>query len=70
MNDDNTPRNNDDVEEDSSRLAYTVRGKGNRRSGLDRRRFSYVGYIPERRSGEERRGNPERRDTKTQNPTI
>jgi hypothetical protein len=47
--------NNDDGE-DPSCLVYNVREKGDRRSGIDRRLFSYEGYIPERRSGEERRG--------------
>ncbi len=64
MNDDKTPQNNDDVGEDPSHLGYSVRDKGNRRSGIDRRCFSYVGYLPERRSGEERRGTLDRRETK------
>lgn len=29
--------------------------KVNRRSGVDRRQFSYTAYIPERRSGKDRR---------------
>ena len=48
---------NDDAGEDPSCLVYNVREKGDRRSGIDRRLFSYEGYIPERRSGVERRGN-------------
>ena len=71
MTDDKRPdplkQNKDDVEEDPSYLVYSARDKGDRRSGIARRRFSYVGYIPERRISEERRGNPERRETKTQN---
>ena len=74
MNKEKTPdpskQNNDAEIEDPSQLGYEVRSKGNRRSGIDRRQFSYVGYIPERRSGEERRGNPERRETNTQNLTL
>jgi len=70
MNDDKTPQNNDDVGEDPSHLAYSVRDKGDRRSGIDRRHFSYVGYIPERRIGDERRGNPYRRETKIQIPPL
>ena len=35
--------------------------KGGRRSGLDRRRYSYTGHIPERRSGDERRNGQDRR---------
>jgi hypothetical protein len=62
MNDDQTHQKNDDLGEDPSRPGYNVREKINRRSGIDRRCFSYVGYLPERRSGEERRGNPDRRE--------
>jgi len=29
---------------------------GNRRIGIDRREFSYTEYLPERRSGKDRRG--------------
>jgi hypothetical protein len=29
---------------------------GNRRIGIDRREFSYTAYLPERRSGPDRRG--------------
>lgn len=70
MNDDKTPQNNNDVRDDPSQLSYSVREKGDRRSGIDRRRFSYVGYLPERRCGEERRGNPDRRETNSQNPLL
>jgi hypothetical protein len=28
----------------------------NKRSGIDRREFSYTAYLPERRSGKDRRG--------------
>ena len=31
------------------------------RLGIERRRFSYTAYIPERRSGKDRRHNPEYR---------
>ena len=34
---------------------------GGRRSGIDRRQFSYTGHIPERRAGEERRNRLDRR---------
>ncbi len=57
MNDDQTPQNNnDDVGEDPSHLGYSVKDKGDRRSGIDRRHFTYLSYIPERRRGPERRG--------------
>ncbi len=56
MNDDKTPRNNDDIAEDPSHLGYSVKDKGDRRSGIDRRHFTYLSYIPERRIGVERRG--------------
>lgn len=29
--------------------------KGNRRTGIDRRQFSYTHYLPERRDGNDRR---------------
>lgn len=35
--------------------------KGGRRSGIDRRQFSYAIHIPERRSEEDRRGGLDRR---------
>lgn len=34
---------------------------GGRRSGIDRRQFSYTAHIPERRSGKERRGGVDQR---------
>ena len=34
---------------------------GGRRTGGDRRKFSYSGHIPERRSGDERRCGEDRR---------
>lgn len=34
---------------------------GGRRSGIDRRQFSYSGYLPERRNGEDRRSGEDRR---------
>ncbi len=38
--------------------------KGERRSGIDRRTFSYTCYIPERRMGADRRSGPDRRRNK------
>jgi len=35
--------------------------KGGRRTGIDRRRYSYTVHIPERRYSEGRRQNPDRR---------
>lgn len=35
--------------------AIKLRDNGGRRTGLDRRQFSYSGYLPERRSGQDRR---------------
>jgi len=32
-----------------------ITGNGNRRFGNDRREFSYTAYLPERRSGKDRR---------------
>ena len=34
---------------------------GGRRSGIDRRQFSYSDHVPERRSGKERRSGNDRR---------
>jgi hypothetical protein len=36
----------------SSRIVFTLDDKGGRRSGFDRRQFSYELHIPERRSEE------------------
>jgi hypothetical protein len=41
---------------------------GGRRSGLDRRQFFYSGYMPERRSGEERRNGGDRRQSPRMGP--
>ncbi|RLB21007.1 MAG: hypothetical protein DRG76_09915 [Deltaproteobacteria bacterium] len=38
-----------------------IRDHGGRRSGIDRRRFSYSSHIPERRRGRERRSGKDRR---------
>ena len=38
-----------------------LRDNGGRRSGSDRRQFSYTGHIPERRSGHNRRSGMDRR---------
>jgi hypothetical protein len=38
-----------------------TKDNGGRRSGMDRRRFAYTLYLPERRSGKERRIIPDRR---------
>ncbi|MFH1527928.1 MAG: hypothetical protein ABIG69_14955 [Bacteroidota bacterium] len=34
---------------------------GGRRSDVERRKFSYTNYLPERRSGEDRRSSADRR---------
>ena len=34
---------------------YPRSNKGNKRSGVERRNFEYTAFIPERRSGKERR---------------
>ncbi len=38
-----------------------LKDNGGRRSGKDRRVFSYAGYLPERRTGRERRSGLDRR---------
>jgi hypothetical protein len=42
-------------------VAYNLRDNGGRRTGIERRRFSYAEHIPERRSGEDRRVSDDRR---------
>lgn len=44
-----------------SSSVVAMRDNGGRRSGIDRRRFSYRDHIPERRSGLERRSGSDRR---------
>ncbi len=36
-----------------------ITGGGNRRSGIDRREFSYTAHFPERRSEKDRRRKPD-----------
>ena len=38
-----------------------IRDNGGRRSGIDRRHYSYSGHIPERRNGFDRREQADRR---------
>jgi hypothetical protein len=40
---------------------FGIRDRGGRRSGVERRKFSVLEYAPERRSGEERRDDQDRR---------
>ena len=42
-------------------VIYNLRDNGGRRSGIERRRFSYADHIPERRSQKDRRVMTERR---------
>ena len=42
-------------------MEISLRDNGGRRSGRDRRQFSYAGHIPERRSGHDRRSGLDRR---------
>jgi len=44
-----------------AQVVFNLRDKGGRRIGLERRRFSYDGYIPERRLQADRRTGVERR---------
>ena len=44
-----------------SRMEQELRDNGGRRSGVDRRQYSYTGHIPERRAGEDRRSRLDRR---------
>ena len=44
-----------------SKIMWKLRDNGGRRSGIDRRYFSYSDHIPERRKGEDRREVADRR---------
>ena len=47
-------------------MKHVFSDNGGRRSGVDRRQFSYKDHIPERRSGKDRRsGNDRRRKSRT-----
>ena len=43
-------------------VIYNLRDNGGRRSGIERRRFSYDDHIPERRSADDRRASSDRRN--------
>jgi len=42
-------------------MKQTLHDNGGRRTGIDRRQFSYTAHFPERRSGKERRSGFDRR---------
>jgi hypothetical protein len=44
-----------------SNIAFSLRDNGGRRSGIDRRYFSYSDHIPERRTVDDRRSFSDRR---------
>lgn len=44
-----------------STIEARLNDNGGRRSGVDRRQFSYTDHIPERRAGEDRRSGFDRR---------
>ncbi len=43
-------------------LSIFIRKSSDRRLGIERRQYAYTGYLPERRSGEDRRRSTERRN--------
>ncbi len=45
-----------------------LRDNDGRRSGIERRQFSYAYHVPERRSGFDRRSGGDRRQEKRTNP--
>jgi|GEM_PF-5037625 len=53
------------LKDDELSLDLIENDKDGRRTGIERRQFSYSAYIPERRSGEERRQKQDRRKSKT-----
>jgi len=44
------------------KVFFSLPDNGGRRSGIDRRKFSYSAHIPERRQGPERRSGRDRRE--------
>ena len=44
-----------------------IADNGGRRSGVDRRQFTYSSYVPERRSGRDRRSIADRRSNRYKN---
>jgi len=42
-------------------MVFFLSDNGGRRSGIDRRQFSYTKHIPERRCGPDRRNSQDRR---------
>jgi hypothetical protein len=46
----------------TQRALTSIPRNGDKRSGIERRRFSYHAHIPERRSGQDRRSEAERRE--------
>ncbi len=51
-----------ELEDVALSLCQCEHEKGGRRIGMERRQFSYSLYIPEKRSGQERRKNQDRRN--------
>ena len=52
-------------------MIQILHDNGGRRSGIERRSFSYDYHIPERRSGKDRRsGNDRRLKSRTQNINL
>jgi len=45
-----------------NKVVFSLADTGGRRSGTDRRQFSYHTHIPERRSGRDRRSGKDRRN--------
>ena len=45
----------------ASKLYFVLMDNGGRRSGIDRRHFSYLAHVPERRSDQNRRSGKDRR---------
>ncbi|MBW2603874.1 MAG: helix-turn-helix transcriptional regulator [Deltaproteobacteria bacterium] len=49
------------ISDETEVISLFIRDNGCKRLGLDRRQFSYDKYIPERRSGKDRRSELDRR---------
>lgn len=44
-----------------NKVIWLLSDHGGRRSGVERRQFSYISHLPERRSGQDRRSGKDRR---------
>ena len=58
------------LEMNPNRVVFNLGDNGGRRSGIERRRFSYAIHVPERRSDEDRRSDLDRRSEKDRRTCV